>query len=531
MRGNSNSRLFDTQPRRSGILVHLTSLPGPHGIGDLGLDAHRFADFLAECGQSSWQVLPIGPAGSGNSPYQAFSAFAGNPFLISLELLRRQKFLSKCEITGSRHLRTNRVRYGAVKSFKEPLLRLAYQRFEKSATGPQRQSFASFCRRNAWWLEDYVLFTVISQQTEGAPWTDWEKPLRRRERRALSAFRRAFKNEIACERFIQFEFSRQWQLLKATCNAKQIKIIGDVAIFVAHNSADVWAHPELFDLDSCGHPRFVAGVPPDFFSASGQLWGNPLYRWHALRRTGYRWWIARLEKSLEFFDILRLDHFRGFEKYWRVKAGEHTAIRGKWIRGPGADFFRTILRRFRRLPIIAEDLGVITPEVEALREQFGFPGMRVLQFAFGRGERAQYYLPHNYTPDSVVYTATHDNDTTVGWFNSSRSSFSTRSAKELRREKQLALRYIGSDGRSIHWEFIRLAFTSVADLAVIPLQDLLGLDSKARMNRPGTAFGNWEWRFTWKMLRRDIRQRLKAITEITQRAAPRSRGRRKRGRP
>lgn len=503
--------------RRAGILLHPTSLPAPHGIGDLGPHAHRFADFLVECRQGAWQILPLGPPGPGNSPYQPFSAFAGNPLLVSLELLAEEKVLTASELRGGSRLPARRVDYEAVKKFKEPRLALAYERFSRNRPKGRYAAYRRFCRRNAWWLDDFALFATLSSLHGGRPWTEWEKPLRLRDRAALDRWRRELASEIAREKFIQFEFFTEWRRLRARLNENDVKIIGDLPIFVAHNSADVWAHQELFDLDSRGRPRFVAGVPPDYFSATGQLWGNPLYRWEAMRRSGYRWWLDRLRWSLELFDLLRLDHFRGFENYWQVKAGSTTAVHGRWVPGPGAPFFARVREHLGRLPFIAEDLGILTEEVHALREKFALAGMRVLQFAFSGEAQENQYMPHNYTENCVAYTATHDNTTTIGWFTDLPSSFSTLSRRELERQRALARTYTGCDRCAPNWAFMRAVMTSVAGLVIVPLQDVIGLGSGARMNIPGSTGGNWEWRFCWGDLSRDIRRRLRQITEIAER--------------
>jgi 4-alpha-glucanotransferase len=458
-------------------------LPGRFGIGELGEEAYRFVDFLVSTSQSLWQVLPLGPIGPGNSPYASPSAFAGNPLLISLEKLVEDGTLSPSDLEVMPSFPTKRVDYKAVIGFKMPLLKRAFENF-KAGTSPElEKEFKTFCNHHSAWLDDYALFMAIEEAHHGAPWSEWESPLARREPEALRLWRDKLADAVLFHKFQQFLFFRQWIALKAYANERGIRIIGDVPIFVAHESADVWANPELFQLDEHGRPKVVAGVPPDYFSPTGQLWGNPLYRWDALSRRGYAWWIERLRVTLELVDIIRLDHFRGFEAYWEVPAWEETAINGRWVKGPGADFFITVEGVLGELPIIAEDLGFITPEVEELREMFGFPGMRVLQFAFG-SDASNPHLPHNYPRNCVVYTGTHDNDTTIGWF---------RSAPEG--VQASVLRYTGTDGSEINWDLIRLAFSSVADLAIIPLQDVFGLGREGRMNTPGKARGNWEWRY------------------------------------
>ncbi len=482
--------------REAGILLHPISLPGPHGIGDLGTEARRFVDFLEATGQRLWQMLPLGPTGHGNSPYASPSAMAGNPLLISLEILAKEGFLSREDLDQAPALPAARVDYDAVAAFKLPLLHLACQRFGDGASGQQRAEFERFCRLNGSWLEDYALYAALKEAHGGAAWSRWEPEIAACQPEALEHWRRRLEGEIRFHRFAQFEFSRQWAVLKRYANERGVRIVGDIPIFVALDSADVWSRPELFHLDEKGNPTVVSGVPPDYFARTGQRWGNPLYRWNILVQEGYGWWVQRFRVILSQVDLVRIDHFRGFQAYWEVPAQYKTAERGRWVEGPGEPFFRALERALGPLPVIAEDLGIITPEVEALRDTLGYPGMKVLQFAFG-GDARNPYLPHNFERRCVVYTGTHDNDTTVGWFNS-----------RPRQERASILRYLGRDGSEIHWDLLRLALASVADVAVAPLQDVLGLGSEARMNLPGQPSGNWSWRFTADQLSPQLAARL-----------------------
>jgi 4-alpha-glucanotransferase len=505
--------------RTSGILLHPTSLPGAHGIGDLGPAAFRFVDFLAAAGQSLWQVLPLGPTGYGDSPYQCFSAFAGNPLLVSLDLLRDRGLLEPSELTPESPFPEQAVDYGAVIAYKRPPLARAATRFFERAPAEARQAFDRFCRDNAAWLDDFALFMAVKDVHGGAAWTEWEPPIAAREPEAVDRWSREQAGAVRERKFEQFAFFEQWAALRARCRRSHVKLMGDVPIFVAHDSADVWAHRDLFQLGDDGRPTVVAGVPPDYFSATGQLWGNPLYRWDVLAGTGYRWWIDRLRAALRLVDLVRLDHFRGFEAHWEVPGGADTAVGGRWVNGPGAAFFQAVRRELGPLPIVAENLGVITPEVEALRHRFHFPGMAILQFAFGTDPQGSGFRPHNYTRDLVVYTGTHDNDTTVGWWRSTGEGDSTRAAADVRAEKDQAFRYLDAEGREIHWAFIRAALASVADTAIIPLQDVLGLGSEARMNLPGRPSGNWRWRVTSGALADAPAARLRELTELYGRLA------------
>lgn len=499
--------------RASGILLHPTSLPGPYGVGDLGKSAYDFMDFLRATGQSLWQVLPLGPTGYGDSPYQCFSAFAGNPLLISLDALVEDGLLLATDLVDAPDFSADRVDYGPVIEYKFSKLRHAHENFIVMASATMRDEYLDFVTRAASWLEDYSLYRAIKDEYGGAEWTKWKPFLRDRENNALHFFKENHAHTISAHRFFQYVFFKQWVKLAAYANRQGIKIIGDVPIFVAHDSADVWAHPELFHLDKTGRPTKVAGVPPDYFSETGQLWGNPLYRWDVMARDGFEWWIERIRTTLATVDIVRLDHFRGFEKYWAVPADETTAVNGTWEEGPGAAFFTAIKKALGDLPIIAEDLGFITPAVKRLRDDFGFPGMCILQFAFGTDPQADEFKPYNYTPNAVVYTGTHDNDTAVGWFTAGVGD-STRTEEEVAAERQFVLDYLGSDGSEIHWDLIRLALASVATTAMIPLQDVLGCASVARMNVPARESGNWGWRFQAEHLTPDIQLRLAKLTNV-----------------
>ncbi len=490
-------------PRASGVLLHPTSLPDSPGIGDLGPAAYRFVDFLAAAGQRYWQVLPLGPTGYGDSPYQCFSAFAGNPLLVSPDRLAEEELLASEHLADIPAFDPRRVDFGRVIPWKRALLRASFDHFQRGAAPQLRDEFDRFCREEAGWLEDFALFMALKDEHGGAPWWEWDRPLRMRQPEAIREAVGRLADAMSFYRYQQWLFSRQWRALKAYANERGVRIIGDIPIFVAHDSADAWANPHLFHFDEEAHPTVVAGVPPDYFSATGQLWGNPLYRWDVMREDGYAWWIERFRAIFRLVDVARVDHFRGFEAYWEVPAGEDTAVNGRWVKGPGADFFETVLAALGELPIIAEDLGFITPEVTALRDRFDFPGMKVLQFAFGT-DGFDPYLPHNYPRNCVVYTGTHDNDTTVGWFRRSSTP----------EERDLALRYLRSDGSDIAWDMMHLAWTSVADTAVAPMQDLLRLDSDARMNLPGSFGGNWQWRCPPGALTDELTAALRDMTDI-----------------
>lgn len=467
--------------RAAGILLHPTSLPGPYGIGMLGREAYRFVEWMEKAGMELWQVMPLGPTSFGDSPYQCFSAFAGNPLLIDLDRLASEGFLTRDDLQGA-PARPDLVDYGPVIGWKMPILEKAWGRWKRKASQGDREHAERFRTENAGWLEDFALFMALKAAHGGAAWCTWAPELRRRDGAALAEARKQHGATIDFHCWLQYQFAKHWLDLKKFANKKRIRIIGDIPIFVAYDSADCWANPDLFHLDAEGHLTVVAGVPPDYFSPTGQRWGNPLYRWDALAKTGYRWWIERFSLMLKLCDIIRIDHFRGFEAYWEVPASEPTAIKGRWVKGPGMEIFRAVQDVLGDLPIIAEDLGVITEEVEALRDASGFPGMRVLQFAYG-SNATDPYLPHNFIPHTVVYTGTHDNDTSEGWF-----------ASAPEKEKQAFWDYVGPRHSTVHWEIIRLAVASVADIALVPMQDVLGLGAEARMNTPGRESGNWGWR-------------------------------------
>jgi 4-alpha-glucanotransferase len=489
-------------PRVGGLLLHPTSLPGSSGIGDLGQAAYQFIDFLATSGLHLWQVMPLGPTGYGDSPYATLSAFAGNPLLLSLEKLVEDGLLTRADLDWLPAFNPRMVEYGSVIEHKMRLLRHSFERFAGGASSHWHEALAAFCEHHSVWLADYALFMALKDLHRGAVWNTWDSELATRRPDALARARTALAWDVHFYEYVQFLFFRQWSALHTYAGQRGIRIIGDIPIFVAYDSADVWAHPELFFLDEQGNPTVVAGVPPDYFSATGQLWGNPLYRWDRLAETGYAWWIERFRAALAQLDIVRLDHFRGFADYWEVPAGEETAIHGRWVPGPGAAFFHAITAALGEIPIIAEDLGLITPDVHALRDELGYPGMRVLQFAFGT-DATNEHLPHQYPHNCVVYTGTHDNDTTVGWY-----------ATLPTKERRFLARYLGHESQEIHWDLIRLALASVADMAIIPLQDVMGLGSEARMNLPGRASGNWSWRYTSDQLTWTMVERLRDLVEI-----------------
>jgi 4-alpha-glucanotransferase len=502
----------------SGILLHPTSLPDRFGIGDLGSEAYRFADFLAHTKQRLWQVLPLGPTGYGNSPYQCLSVFAGNPLLISLDMLVDEGLLEAADLKGAPPFSEHCVDYQAVITFKVPLLKKSFEIFEGRASAAQRDQLEAFCIEKASWLDGYAFYAALREAHGLAPWNKWEQDIKPNRPGAVKRWSKKLAREIRCHKYQQYQFFRQWARLKKYCNDRAIRLFGDMPIYVSHDSDTVWLHPELFYLDGDGNPTVVAGVPPDYFSATGQFWGNPLYRWDVMAKDGYAWWVERIKATCSLVDIVRLDHFRGFEKYWEIPGADKTARNGRWVPGPGAALFEAVKKALGDVPIIAEDLGVITPEVHALRERLGFPGMKVLQFAFGGDPGENEYLPHNYPRNCVVYTGTHDNDTTVGWFNEEVAGDTTQSREVREAERRLALKYAGSDGREVNWDFIRLALMSVADTDIIPMQDVLGLGSEARMNRPAESKGNWTWRFTREMLTDEIKSRLRELTTIYGRA-------------
>jgi 4-alpha-glucanotransferase len=502
--------------RTAGLLLHPTSLPGPFGIGDLGRGAFEFVEFLAGARLGLWQVLPLGPTGYGDSPYQCFSTFAGNPRLIALDVLCEEGLLTRRELRRPPAFPPGEVDFAAATAYRMPLLGKAFDRFEADAGAAQHREFESFCDRERAWLDDYALFEAIKKENEGSAWSEWPGGLAEREPSALATARDRLAAPIRARQFWQWRFSRQWAALRAACHARQIRLMGDIPIFVAHDSADVWSHPELFFLAADGRPTLVAGVPPDYFSATGQRWGNPLYRWDVIARTGFAFWIERLRAALGLVDLIRLDHFRGFEAYWEVPAADATAMNGRWVKGPGPALLDALKDSLGELPIVAENLGLITPEVEALRDRYGLPGMAILQFAF-TSEEPSTFQPHRFERNLAVYTGTHDNDTIAGWWNAGVGD-STRTPAEVAAEKARVRLYLGSECREIHWDFIRAALASVADIAIVPVQDLLGLGSEARMNLPGRPAGNWKWRLTSGQLTPALALRLGELALIYERA-------------
>ncbi|HEV3447783.1 MAG TPA: 4-alpha-glucanotransferase [Gemmataceae bacterium] len=495
------SQKRDKGNRSAGVLLHPTSLPGPYGIGDLGPAGYAWVDSLVRARQSWWQVLPLGPTGYGDSPYQSFCTFAGNPYLVSPDLLVQDGLLKRSDLEGV-SFSYEHVDYGPVIQFKIHLLEHAWDGFQSGAAPGLKGEFDTFAGQEAAWLEDYALFMALKDAHGGASWLQWEPELVVRQPAALAQARQKLAGAVNLQKFRQFLFFRQWRTLKRYANEKKLKLIGDIPIFVSSDSVDVWANPALFFLDERRRPTVMAGVPPDYFSATGQLWGNPLYHWDALRQTGYDWWVKRVQATLKLVDLIRLDHFRGFEAYWEVPGGRSTAQDGRWVKGPGMDLFQTLRSKLGGLPFIAEDLGLITDEVEALRIQTGLMGMRVLQFAFG-GATEDRFLPHNFERHTVVYTGTHDNETTVGWY---------RSIQE--HERRFLHRYLGRDGHDVAWDLMRLAWSSVADYALAPLQDVLSLGTEARMNFPGRPSGNWAWRYKAEMLTPALLDRLADMTDV-----------------
>lgn len=499
--------------RRSGILLHPTSLSGPHGCGDLGGAAHRFARWLSAAGQRLWQVLPLGPTGFGESPYQALSSRAGNPSLVSLEVLAREGWLDDADLAGAPQGDPARADLHVAGRWRRERLARAARAFAAGAGAGPSAELGAFRAREADWLADWALFAALKEAHGGGPWTAWPAPLARRDPAALDAARARYADAIFAEEFAQWCFARQWSALRDHCRALGIALLGDLPIYVAHDSVEVWTRPELFLLHPDGAPRAVAGVPPDYFSATGQRWGNPLWDWEAVAREGWAPWIGRLRGTLALVDRVRLDHFRGLEAYWEIPAGAPTAEAGRWVPGPGAELLAALERALGPLPLVAENLGVITPEVEALRRRFRLPGMAILQFAFGKDPQAPSFRPHAYTRDTVAYTGTHDNDTVMGWWEGG-SGDSTRTAADVAAEKAHARAYLAHDGREVHWAMIRAVEASVADTAIVPLQDVLGLGSEARMNRPSTLGGNWAWRLREEELRPEHAERLAELVRL-----------------
>lgn len=490
--------------RYSGILLHPTSLPSPYGIGDMGQGAYDFVDFLEKSGQTLWQVLPLGPTGYGDSPYQSYSVFAGQTLLISPDKLVEQKLLAAGDVQQHSEFDEKQVKYGDVLTWKTEIFTKAYEAFKAGNDKELAEEYESFLKEHSFWLDDYAFYMAARAENGNQGWMNWDEELQNPTAKVRKEWEEKLADAIGYQKFLQFEFYKQWGELKVYANGKGVSIVGDMPIFVSVDSSDVWANKSLFCLDSKGYPTEVAGVPPDYFSVTGQLWGNPLYDWAAHKKQGYKWWIARIKTQFTQVDYLRIDHFRGFEAYWAVPAGEETAINGQWKKGPGADLFTAIQKALGDdLPIFAEDLGIITPEVEKLRDQFRFPGMKVLQFGFEAWPHDIFY-PHNFTTTNCIcYTGTHDNDTTVGWYDK---------VKEEARDR--VRRYLNCDGGNVSWDFIRLAMSSIAKYAIYPMQDVLKLGSEARMNVPGVLGANWAWRFTKADLQEWHAVELKKMTEL-----------------
>jgi 4-alpha-glucanotransferase len=498
--------------RSCGVILHPTCLPSPHGIGDLGPSAHDYLDWLARAGARWWQVLPLNPVGPGWSPYAATSTFAGSAELVSPELLLKDGLLEPADLADAPQLSPFKVEYERAMPYKWRLLQRAFQRFSRKPPANVESAFAAFSKENAWWLSDYSAFVALKRAHRGAPWHKWSEDLSLHRAGPLAAWVGRHQHELLFEEFCQFLFFSQWRAIKEHARLVGISILGDVPIYVAGDSAEVWANRELFQLDARGVPLVVAGVPPDYFSETGQLWGNPIYDWEVLERTGYAWWIARLRATLALVDAVRLDHFRGFAGYWEVPAGQKTAIKGRWVTGPGRRLFDAARAALGDLPLVAEDLGVITDDVTALRDGLGLPGMAVLQFAFTPSPRSE-FVPYLLRRNTVVYTGTHDNNTTLGWYMGDATD----------EEKDYVRRYLGTDGHDIHWDMIRLALSSVADLAVVPHQDIAGLGADCRMNTPATAKGNWQFRLTKWMLSDALRDRFAEMAWLYGRLGSRDR--------
>ena len=524
--------------RSSGLLVHPTSFPGPYGIGDLGLCAYEFIDFLKKSHHTLWQILPIGPTSFGDSPYQSFSTFAGNTLIISPDLLVSEGYLSLTDIENIPNFDPRKTEYSIVSIYKNELYKKAYKSFKTSATNEQKTAYSTFCLENISWLEDYSLFMALKeyfieqrkkQQNSneytlfkknhkdmlnstllddfyfGGVWSTWPTDLANRKPEILVKWKKALSEYMRYYKFLQYEMFREWKLVKTYANENDVKIIGDIPIFVSYDSADAWANPELFCLDCNGFPTEVAGVPPDYFSATGQLWGNPLYNWEVHKATEYKWWIERIRSTIKSVDIVRIDHFRGFDEYWAIPSEDKTAMNGCWQKGPGKDLFVAIEKELGDLPIIAEDLGIITESVRELRDALGFPGMKILQFAFSDEDKKMEntYLPHNLTHNAVIYSGTHDNDTTIGWYNTIDAL-----------DSDIVRRYVNIGGEDISWDFIRLAYSSVCDIAIVPIQDVMKLGSEGRMNTPGVAAGNWQWRYTKDMLKDEYAEGLLYLSDL-----------------
>ncbi len=494
--------------RSAGILLHPTSLPGKYGIGTIGENAYHFVDFLVECGQKLWQVFPLGPTGYGDSPYQSFSTFAGNPLLIDLELLQKEGLLSQNDLDRIPTYDQKNIDFGSLIEIKYELLSLAFQHYKTTDKSFMKEC-GIFCEENKDWLDDYALFMGVKEYHGGKLWTEWEKDIAFREEGAVKKWTEKLEYRVNFQKFLQYTFYKQWKNLKEYTNGKGIKIIGDIPIFIAYDSSDLWANKKYFSVNKKGKLETVAGVPPDYFSETGQLWGNPLYKWNEMEKDNFSWWQRRIKKTLEVVDIIRIDHFRGLDAYWEVPGDATTAQKGKWVKAPGKKLFEVIKKELGDLPIIAEDLGVITESVEELRDHFGFPGMKILQFAFGE-EGDNNFLPHNYINNCVVFTGSHDNDTTKGFF--------ANEKKNKTGIYEWAQRYLNYHGRHITFELIRTAYASVANMVIIPMQDILELGTEARMNFPGKLGGNWTWRFEWDQVNKSIPLTYKGMTEMYDRA-------------
>ncbi len=492
------------EERNAGVLLHPTSLPGPFGIGDLGGEAFAFLDWAANARMHLWQVLPLNPPGYGNSPYGCHSSFAGNPLMISPQQLLERGLLAKLERVPK--FATDHIDFDRVQRWKNDLLKASWKHFQQHASAEQRDDYARFAADEQGWLEDWALYAALKEKSGGAAWWDWDRALARREADALAEVRKSLAGEIDFHEYVQWLFDRQWTAVREAAHAREIRIVGDVPIYVAGDSADVWSHPDLFELDAQGHPSLVAGVPPDYFSKTGQRWGNPLYRWDVMKERGFDWWISRIKRNLEHADIIRLDHFRGFAAYWEIRASEPTAINGQWKPGPGLALFEAIRNALDgSLPLVAEDLGFITKDVHELRHAAGLPGMKILQFGFSQLDSP--HLPHRFESKTIVYTGTHDNDTARGWYESA-----------AHEEQELAAAYLGPECENISWALIRAAYASVASIAIVPAQDILNLGSDARMNRPGDPKHNWTWRLQSGALTAEHGTRLRRLAEVTGRA-------------
>ena len=491
-----------TNHRSSGILLHPTSLPGSHGIGSLGNEAKKFIDFLKKGKQAFWQILPLGPTGYGDSPYQCFSSKAGNPYLIDLDLLKENALLMDEDLVPVNDINNEKVAYGNVIDFKLKVLKSAQQNFEYGNDQELKNNYNIFVEENNNWLDDYSFFMALKEKFDKRPWYEWEDIYRLRNMDALETIKPELEDTINFHKFMQFIFSQQWTEIKSYANNNSIKIIGDIPIYVSMDSVETWVIPELFQFDENKNPISVGGCPPDYFSENGQLWGNPIFNYEEMEKDEFSWWIDRIKYNLKLYDLVRVDHFRGFSGYWSIPYGEETAINGRWVNGPGQKLFSAIKNALGDIPIIAEDLGLITEDVIELRDAFNLPGMKVLQFAFDSSEEND-YLPHNYDKNCIVYTGTHDNETVIGWF---------ENAKE--EDKKYVLEYINSNGENISWDLIRAAWASVANIAITPMQDLLGLGGDARMNLPGSTVNNWEWRMNKEQINDGLEEKLARITEL-----------------